>query len=76
MLERRFAVIDADSAAATIICEPRANVSRGRLAWIPPDPTKPLGMWASEHHAGAEGAGEASGTVLEQTRADERWRAK
>jgi len=46
LLNRRCTVIDADPPAATVVCEPRDNISRGWLARIAPGPNDPYGLWS------------------------------
>ena len=45
LLNRQCRIVDAGSAAAAVVCEPRANVSRGWCARITPDPSGPIGLW-------------------------------
>jgi hypothetical protein len=45
LLNRQCRIIDPESTAATVVTEPRANVSRGWCARITPDPSGPIGLW-------------------------------
>jgi hypothetical protein len=52
LLNRQCRIIDPESTAATVICEARANVSRGWCARIKPDPSRPIGLWGRAYLKG------------------------
>jgi hypothetical protein len=45
LLNRQCRIINPESTVATVVTEPRANVSRGWCARITPDPSGPIGLW-------------------------------
>jgi hypothetical protein len=52
---RRCRIIDPESAAATVVGEPRANVPAGTCARITPDPDRPGSVWRRDDLEGAPG---------------------
>ena len=52
LLNRQCLVIDPESTGATVVCEPRANVSPGWCARITPDPSRPIGLWGRAYLKG------------------------
>jgi hypothetical protein len=52
LLNRQCRIIHPGSAAATVVCEPRANVSAAWCARITPDPGRPLGLWRRDYLEG------------------------
>ena len=52
LLNRQCRVIDPESTSATVVCEPRANVSAGWCARIKPDPARPIGLWGRDYLEG------------------------
>jgi hypothetical protein len=55
LLNGQCRIIDPESTAATVICEPRANVSAGTCARITPDPDRPYSVWHCDELEGTPG---------------------
>jgi hypothetical protein len=55
LLNRQCRIIDPESVGATVICEPRANVSAGTCACITPDPDRPYSVWRRNDLHGTPG---------------------
>ena len=64
LLNRQCLVIDPESTGATVVCEPRANVSRGWCARITPDPSRPIGLWGRAYLEGTPAVRDGRAVVV------------
>ena len=64
LLNRQCLVIDPESTGATVVCEPRANVSPGWCARITPDPSRPIGLWGRAYLEGTPAVRDGRAVVV------------